>query len=217
MFTVKRVNSIDAITAEELRNLMNDITREKLTHFYFKEDTDRDYRPEVCFAMAHDNKNIVLKFFVEEKYILAAAANDNEMVCRDSCVEFFVIPGEGLKNYYNFEFSCIGTCLLGSGPERQNRLAVDPAELEAIKRFSSLGNVPFAEKEGDFKWDLTVVIPISIFKEEALNSLSGKEFSANFYKCGDNLTKPHWISWNKQEIDHPDFHRPEFFEKIIFE
>ena len=217
MFTVKKTEDITDVKIEETSSFLDNLPKEKLEHFYFKPDTDKNYCPKVSFAMAHDNKNIILKFFVEEEYILAAAVNDNEMVCRDSCVEFFVIPGEKLENYYNFEFNCIGACLLYRGRDRKNREIISPEDINTIKRYPSLGQRPFAQKQGDFKWDIIIVIPVTIFKQEALDSLSGREFKANFYKCGDKLTKPHWISWHKQEIDHPDFHRPEFFQKILFE
>ncbi|MBT5542155.1 MAG: hypothetical protein HOK34_04920, partial [Gammaproteobacteria bacterium] len=29
--------------------------------------------------------------------------------------------------------------------------------------------------------------------------------------------KPHYLTWNPVETSNPDFHRPEFFGKLIFE
>ncbi len=40
---------------------------------------------------------------------------------------------------------------------------------------------------------------------------------ANFYKCGDELQTPHFLSWNPIEIEKPDFHRPDFFGTLRFE
>jgi hypothetical protein len=40
---------------------------------------------------------------------------------------------------------------------------------------------------------------------------------ANFYKCGDELPTPHFLSWNPIEWKEPSFHRPEQFGKLIFE
>ena len=39
----------------------------------------------------------------------------------------------------------------------------------------------------------------------------------NFYKCGDKQVEPHYLSWNPVLTDNPDFHRPEYFGKVIFE
>ena len=41
--------------------------------------------------------------------------------------------------------------------------------------------------------------------------------SANFYKCGDDTTKPHYISWNPVKSINPDFHRPEHFGILNFQ
>ena len=45
----------------------------------------------------------------------------------------------------------------------------------------------------------------------------GVEWKANFYKIAENSSNPHYITWSEVGIDHPDFHRPEFFGKLIFE
>ena len=46
---------------------------------------------------------------------------------------------------------------------------------------------------------------------------SGVVWKANFYKIAENSTNPHYITWSVVENDKPDFHKPEFFGKIIFE
>ena len=42
-----------------------------------------------------------------------------------------------------------------------------------------------------------------------------KTMRANFYKCGDQSTVVHYSTWNPVETEKPDYHRPEFFGKII--
>ena len=39
---------------------------------------------------------------------------------------------------------------------------------------------------------------------------------ANFYKCGDKLSVPHYLSWNPVTTEKPDFHRPEYFGLLEF-
>ena len=39
----------------------------------------------------------------------------------------------------------------------------------------------------------------------------------NLYKCGDNLSHPHFLSWQPIDTPQPDFHRPEFFAAGKFE
>lgn len=47
--------------------------------------------------------------------------------------------------------------------------------------------------------------------------MDGQTIKANFYKCGDELQTPHFLSWNPINIEKPDFHRPDFFGSLEFE
>ena len=42
------------------------------------------------------------------------------------------------------------------------------------------------------------------------------ETMGNFYKCASGSSQPHYLSWNPINTEKPDFHRPDFFGKIIF-
>lgn len=64
---------------------------------------------------------------------------------------------------------------------------------------------------------MTIIIPTEILVHEKNLQLSGLEAKANFYKCGDNTSKPHYLSWNPIGTESPDFHRPDFFGNLIFE
>jgi hypothetical protein len=174
-----------------------------------------DYQPKVSFRIGHVQNKIWLKYDVREKHILARETQTNGDVYKDSCVEFFIsLDG---KNYYNFEFSCIGTIHLAHGAGRENRRFVDPQLIEKINIESSLGNQPFEEKTGDFEWDIVIQIPLECFAFDDLHSLSGIKASANFYKCGEDTSLPHYITWNPIETKSPDYHRPEYFGKVFFE
>jgi len=47
--------------------------------------------------------------------------------------------------------------------------------------------------------------------------LNGKTMRANFYKCGDKLQTPHFLSWAPIDLPKPKFHCPEFFGELVFE
>ena len=175
------------------------------------------YRPDVHFRIAYSNNQIWLKFYVKEENILAQRTETNSATHRDSCVEFFIDPGQS-GDYYNFEFNCIGVTHLAYGPNRGNREFID-AELikNEIKISSSLGNQPFEERRGGHKWEMTVVIPSAIFVHQNISSLKDLKANANFYKCADDSSKKHYLSWNPVETDRPDFHQPPFFGDLVFE
>ena len=174
------------------------------------------YCPKVEFRVAHTEDAILLHFKVTEASVRARYGEDNGSVWTDSCVEFFSIPaGDGI--YYNIECNCIGTVLVGVGPQRNNREHA-PADVTAqIQRWSSLGRTPFYERVEEVTWEVALVVPYTVFFKHQITSLDGKEIKANFYKCGDELQTPHFLSWNPIEIEQPDFHRPDFFGTLEME
>lgn len=173
------------------------------------------YKPKLSFRIGHTVTEIWLKYYVTEKHIRAMETRTNGEVYKDSCVEFFISP-DG-ENYYNFEFSCIGTTHLAFGPGRRNRKFVDPSIVEKIEIDSSLGKKPFDNKSGNFEWEMMIRIPLSCFQYSKITSLNGLKATANFYKCGDGTPEPHFVTWNPVGTEGPDYHRPEFFGKVLFE
>jgi DNA-directed RNA polymerase beta subunit len=78
-----------------------------------------NYKPEVALSIAYSDNEVFLKYYITEDYFKAEKTVTNQMVCEDSCVEFFVSPeDDGI--YYNLEFNGIGTCLMGTGTARGN-------------------------------------------------------------------------------------------------
>jgi hypothetical protein len=173
-------------------------------------------KPAVRFNIGYGESEIYLKYYVTENFVLAEKDSSNESVCEDSCVEFFVSPdSDGV--YYNFEFNPIGTCLLGKGTGRADSKKVDPSYISKIRRMGTMGTKPFGEKTGQQSWELTIAIPLEAFAGKEIGSLEGKTFKANFYKCGDKLSQPHYLTWNPVGTENPDYHRPEYFGELVFE
>jgi hypothetical protein len=173
------------------------------------------YRPEVNFRIAHTENEIWLKFYIREEHIRAIETRINGEVHKDSCVEFFLSFDR--QNYYNFEFSCIGTVHLGWGPGRHNREFINPELARKISIRSSLGDRPFDRRSGDFKWEMMIRIPLECLALNSLHGLGGLRAWANFYKCGDETAEPHFVTWNPVKTGEPDYHRPEYFGEIFFE
>ena len=174
------------------------------------------YRPNVQFRLVSTDEGLVLHYHVEERTVAAVATGDNGRVWEDSCVEFFCTPdSDGV--YYNMECNCAGTLLVGAGRERSNRQHAPQEVLDGVGRWSSLGRGSFAERQGPFVWDVVLSIPYGTFFLHDLKSLSGRNVAANFYKCGDKLRTPHYLSWNPIDLPKPNFHTPQFFGSLRFE
>lgn len=212
---VKRIESKKHIDLEEVSRLLEEQTELQSINVINWEKFP--YLPEVKFRIAHSNNQIWLKYYVNEQNILAARTEVNGSVSRDSCVEFFFDPlGDG--SYYNFEFNCIGTPHLAYGPDRHTREFVAPKKIkQLIKKESSLGDLPFDEKSGGHQWEMTIVLPAEILTSHDGIKLEGLRSRSNFYKCGDDTSEKHYLSWNPVGTERPDFHRPEFFGTLIFE
>jgi len=174
-----------------------------------------NYKPEVALAIAYSDREFFLKYYITENYFKAEKTETNQMVCEDSCVEFFVSPeDDGI--YYNLEFNGIGTCLLETGTARENRIKANPEIISKIRRRTSTGKNPVEEKVGKFEWTITIAIPFRVFFHHNIKNLKGKEIRANFYKCGDMLTIPHYVTWNPVGTAKPDFHQPVYFGLLKF-
>lgn len=173
------------------------------------------YAPQVEFRMFHTGEWLLLRFDVAEQYTMARVTQDNGRSWTDSCVEFFISP-DG-KEYYNFETTCAGRLLLAWHRSRHEAEQAPQEVLQAVKRFTSLPfGQTFEERVGDNHWSLTLAIPPRALFRHALNDWSGLQASANLYKCGDELSQPHFLSWSPIRTEKPDFHRPEFFAPIRF-
>ena len=151
------------------------------------------YRPLMEFRVAHTGDCILIHYRVTEDSLRAVAPHDNGRVWEDSCAEFFMQPDEESGMYYNFECNCAGTLLVEYGKPGEREHA--PLNVvKSVDRWASLGRAPFQERVGKYSWELALVIPVSALFHDDIVSLDGKEMRANFYKCGDLLQTPHFLS-----------------------
>jgi hypothetical protein len=161
--------------------------------------------------LCYTEEALFTRLSVAEEHILARFTGLLDMVCRDSCLEFFLSPCEGDGRYFNFEFNPLGALYLGFGGGREN------SSRQIIPSYRELFNVkPFRLVEG---WGIEYRIPLSFiqifFPRFQFNR--GLAMRGNFYKCGDETKTPHYLAWNPVERDTPDFHRPEYFGNILLE
>jgi hypothetical protein len=163
-----------------------------------------------AFAQLCYNPNALLvRLEAVERNPRACLEGPLDMVCNDSCLEFFLSP-DG-KRYFNFEFNPKGTMYLGFGTGRQDSVRQLPAD---YRRLFSVD--PF--RDGD-RWGINFAIPAAFIKGyvPSFRLEKGMTLTGNFYKCGDETEKPHYLTWNPIECGHPDFHLPAFFGRLLLE
>lgn len=188
-------------------------------------DTPRssDHVPAVHARVLYDEERIYVHFRVQDRYVRSCALNFMDSVCRDSCVEFFVQPkGDGA--YFNFEINAGGTLHLScirDGTRTGRGFAdwepVDPALAVLVPIHSSLPRTVEPERVGPVAWRLAFSCPWTLFERYLgpLGPRSGSEWRANFYKCADATSHPHWLTW--APVGELNFHRPQDFAPLVFE
>ncbi len=170
------------------------------------------FRPSVKLFTVYSGEYLWIRFEVKGDYFRAKALVDQEAVWQDSCVEFFISTdgGNGHNNgldtiYRNFEFNVLGVCLSAVGTKSERRM-LSHEEMKQILRFPSIERNNLPAEGACFDWNLSVAIPLGL-----LEICAGFPFTANFYKCGDLTTHPHFLSWSCIDAADPDFHLPQFF------
>jgi hypothetical protein len=171
------------------------------------------YKPIAAVDAARSSNMLYLHYFVRGLSLRAMAAQDGQYVHPDSCVEFFMRAAHSMR-YTNFEFNCIGTCLAARGDNRHDRMPFTAEEYAMIKRHSTINHEAFAEKHGIYQWELTAAIPFELMGMEAARL--PEKFYGNFYKCADQTSHPHYVTWNPIPLPSPDYHCPMHFGEIYF-
>ncbi len=187
-------------------------------------DRSSDHRPRVAAKLLHDDEHIYVFFRVEDRYVVSKRTELHEMVCKDSCVEFFVRPRDD-AGYFNIEINAGGTMLLyycagwkgGPGDGRIRRTPITPAQAAMIDIHGSLPRTVEPEITEPVTWTLQYRLPVALFEAELgpLRPLAGQRWRANFYKCADESSHPHWASWSPVG-EKLSFHQPDRFGTIVF-
>lgn len=206
------IPNLDQLTLESVGDFMEEqATRQTIE--YANWANEFPYKPICAFSIARTDKYLYINYFVRGNCLRAVNTKNNTSVWEDSCVEFFVqIPGE--QEYYNFEFNCIGTCLAAKRKSRNDAKSFTDEQIAQIKCYSSVGNRPFEEMHGLFAWELIVAIPFSLLGLDGTNL--PEKINANFYKCADATSLPHYLSWSPIALPSPNFHCPEYFGEVYF-
>ena len=197
------------IWAETKSIVLKNFMGEKPEHF-----------PGTEMKMRYDKNNIYVIFKVQDQYVRAIAKNTNGNVWEDSCVEFFFTPGPDTNSgYFNLETNCIGTFLM----QYHNQIANDDGfvssqDNQGIEIKTSVDLDLTEEHTEPLTWYLEYKLPHSFL----LNYLPyeapvpGVKWRANFYKCADKTSHPHWLTWSPVNFPQPKFHLPEFFGWLEF-
>jgi hypothetical protein len=154
---------------------------------------------------------------VFEKRVRIQYLEFQDPVWKDSCVEFFIDPfPEKERGYINIETNAAGAMLIAFGPDRETRTPIPREDLPGLEIATSVQGRIEGEHGADY-WTLSYRLPLGLFEKYYGSVVTpGRQARANFYKCGDEIDPPHFGAWNPVLVAEPDFHRPEFFGRVLF-
>ena len=184
--------------------------------------TEGNYHPPVEFRLQYDDAGFYGLFEVVEDAIRCVAEKFQDPVCGDSCVECFLEPAGG-RGYINFEVNASGVLLAMHilDPERTENgfkeyRYLTAAEAAGFRCFHTLPDRVEPECRVMTAYRVGWFIPFALFSEVtgAPAPRSGDRWRAGVFKCGDETSKPHYLSW--QPLGEVNFHTPQYFGNFIF-
>ena len=181
-----------------------------------------DHIPKVQAKVLYDDQAIYAIFKVEDRYVRAVAQKHQDRVCSDSCAEFFFVPGEDVTaGYFNIEANCGGTVLFNwQVVPRKGQVPLTQEDLARMTIASSMPKQVDPEIAEPVTWTIEYRVPYDVLRkyQPAFRTPApGVTWRANFFKCADKTSHPHWLTWNKVNRPKPDFHVPEDFGVLRFE
>ena len=180
-----------------------------------------EHFPKTHARLLYDNQNLYIFFKVQDQYVRAVAEELHGKVWEDSCVEFFFTPHAELENiYFNLETNCGGMMLFRyNNRNSDTEKYVEAADCEKMGLIHSLPKIITNEIREPVTWTLTYKIPFDVIARysEMTTPHASVKWKANFYKCADKTSHPHWLTWAHVDNSTPNFHLPEFFGTLEFE
>jgi len=176
--------------------------------------------PATKVKVSYDADRIYVIFRVWDQYVKAVAKKIQGRVWEDSCVEFFFSPGPDVdRGYFNFEANCKGVFLFRYTTDQFKTTGfVNAKDCEKIRISHSLERNVEQEVDEPVEWLVEYSIPFSVLSDylEVEKPGPGVSWRANFYKCADKTSHPHWLTWAPVDYPEPKFHLPEFFGRLEF-
>lgn len=183
-----------------------------------------DHRPVTRVGTLYDDRGLYVRFRVDDRYVVSRRTCYQDSVCKDSCVEFFIEPPPR-RGYFNFEMNCGGTLLLYYIEDPTivkggfaKHTPVDEAVAKTMTIAHSMPAVVQDEIADPVEWTVECFIPFAIFERYVgpLGTIPGSVWRGNFYKCGSDMSHPHWAMWSPIG-NLLSFHQPRYFAPIVLE
>ena len=169
------------------------------------------YCPKVVFNVTYSDEGFHVHFDVYENNPKRVIKEHFGPVHLDSCVEWFVnFDPKHTDNYINFEVNANGVINFAWRPDRYSGEEFTDQEAESLNIKTNIL---------DGKWTVDYTVPFALIKKYMPGFERGKGdvLPSNVYKCGDETEFEHYGCWKMVNREKPDFHKPEYFGRMIIE
>jgi hypothetical protein len=136
-------------------------------------------------------------------------------------VEFFFAPDDAVPmQYFNLEITAGGVPLMFYNRVPKEDLQIlDTSDISDIEIAHSLPQINDPEICDSVTYTVEYRIPLTILEKysKVTRPQKGVSWRANFYKCAENNSNPHWITWSEIKNGELNFHQPQFFGILQFQ
>ena len=167
------------------------------------------YTLDVFAQISYDEEGFIVKFTTMEADPAREKTEHFQFVHQDSCVEFFVnFTPETSDRYFNLEANANGVMNVSF---RKDRYESSPLLKEEVDGFN------ITPKIYEDYWTVEYKVGFDFIKKYYPDfDINTCEYvTGNLYKC--NGANPIWLTHFPIGHEKPDFHRPEYFQKIPVE
>lgn len=235
-YRVRRMQDNPTIDADWNKPAWKSVAPVTLEYYMGQEPA---HQPKVQARAAYDDRYLYVIWKVADNYVLARRTRHMQDVWRDSCVELFFTPGGDPQDrgYFNLETNATGIKWFAAhvpGPKVEKGQTEQGGQQEAKGRkaeqftaedFASIVTAASLKSPIDPEiampttWTLEYKIPLDLLEKHAKvdRPKPGVTWRANFYKCADDSSHPHWLTWSPVHHATPSFHLPEYFGVLAFE
>ena len=164
------------------------------------------YTVDVFAQIAYDDSGFIIKFTTMEADPIREKTEHFQYVHQDSCVEFFVnFTPESSDRYLNLETNANGVMNVSFRKDRYDSVGLLKEEVDGFN---------ITPKIYDDYWTVEYKVGFDFIKKYYPDfDINTCEYvTGNLYKCND--AKPILLTHFPINHEKPDFHRPEYFQKI---
>lgn len=169
------------------------------------------YCPKIVFNVTYSNEGFHVHFDAYEKNPKRVMTEHFQSVHLDSCLEWFInFDPEHTDKYINFEVNANGVMNFALRADRYEKGTFTDEDAECLGIKTQIL---------EDRWTVDYTVPFTFIKKHLpdFEFKKGAVLPSNVYKCGDETEFEHYGCWKMVDREKPDFHRPEYFGKMIIE